>query len=415
MARKKDNRQGRRMDRESEYSARTNEQQGYYQPNDPQQGYYQQPNGQQGYYQQPNGQQGYYQQAYGQSEMAATKRKKKRKKRWILFLLEILILVGLAGGLYAASTFSKMEKVEIEEGTIRQNVAKQLSDEVVEKLQGYWNIALYGVDSRYKTESGQSDTIMVASINKDTKEVKLASVYRDTYMDDTNGNYNKATDVYAMGGPERSINMLNKNLDLDISDYVTVNMNVVAEVVNDLGGIQIELREEELEHLNNYQNEGSEITGLEKIPVTEAGLQTLNGLQAMSYCRIRYIGLDYERTERQRKVIDKILEKIKTLDVVSLTRLVTDLFPYVETNLSMTEILSLAKDVASYNIVGTTGFPFDKSTSDMNITGGSYVVPLDLANNVAQLHQFLFSGEDYTPSSTVQAISDEIAYRYSIY
>ncbi|MDO4632293.1 MAG: LCP family protein [Eubacteriales bacterium] len=361
----------------------------------------------QGYYQQD----GYYEQN--------PKRRRKRKRRRLLFAFEILILLLLAAGLYVASRYSQItsSSSDVQEKAIQQNIKQQLSDEVQQKLEGYWNIALYGVDSRDKSATmGQSDTIIVCSINKDTKDVKLASVYRDSYLEDTTGNYNKATDVYAMGGPERSINMLNKNLDLDISDYVTVNMDIVATLVNAIGGVEIDVREEEILHLNNYQNESSEITGLEIVPVTQPGLQTLNGLQAISYCRIRYIGLDYERTERQRKVINQIFAKVKTMDPISLTALINQMFDYIETNLSVTEILALAKDVSAYNIVETTGFPYSIGNSDMSRAGGSYVVSTDLASDVKQLHTFLF-GEDaaYQPSDVVKTISDEIAYRYSIY
>lgn len=408
--------------------------QGYYQqnPND-QQGYYQQnPYGGQGYYQQgyyqqnPYGQQDYYQQAQAAAaqmadQQAKDKKKKKRKTRKrIMFFLELLILLVLAAGLYVVAMFNKVDTVEIAEEEIVQKVELQLPEVTVQKLQGYWNIALYGVDSRNKDENGQSDTIIVCSINKDTKDVKLASIYRDTYLDSGDGSFKKATDVYAGYGVERSIAMLNKNLDLNISDFLTVNMNLVATVVDDIGGIEIDVREDEIVHLNNYQNEGSEITGLQKIEVTQPGPQVLNGLQAMSYCRIRYTdaideehpGMDYERTQRQRLVLEKILEKVKKLDILTITNMVNDLLPYVSTNLTNTEIMSLAKDIAAYNLVDTTGFPFEKRTGDTN--AGDCVIPVNLANNVKQLHQFLFEDEEYEPSGTVWEVSDNISYMTGI-
>lgn len=459
MARKKEDRHSRRSDRENTYSQQNYRQdpnsqyyqqnvndpyyQGgqqyyqqdgngpYYDPNEPyyqQNGngpYYQQ-NGNGPYYQQ-NGNGPYYQQGMGDQqyyrqtadpgwEKAASKKTKGRKvRRRILFVMEILILLILAGGLYIGATLSKMDTVDIEESAIVENVQVQLDEQVVEKLKGYWNIALFGVDSREgSSENGLSDTIIVASINRDTKEIKMASVYRDTYLDNTNGEFRKANDAYLQGGPERAINMLNRNLDLDITNFVTVNMSVLAEVVNDIGGVEIDVREEEIEHLNNYQNEGSEITGLEKIPVTTAGLQTLNGLQAMSYCRIRYIGLDYERTERQRKVLTQIFEKVQSMDILSLTGIITDILPYISTNLTQTEILSLAKDVTSYKLGENTGFPFDKLATDVD--AGDCVVPVNLAQNVTQLHSFLFGDdENYIPSETVQSISNTIMERTGVY
>lgn len=453
MARKKEDRNSRRMSNEPDYRDQQYYQQGqrYYQDPDAQQYYQQDPNSQyyqqagagmgagyqgqqyyqdsngQQYYQDPNAQQYYQQQYYQQgmggqyyqnmeAEMAATKKKKGRKvRRRILFVFEVLILLILAAGLYIGATLSKVETVELEEDVIVENVQEQLDEKVVEKLKGYWNIALFGVDSRNAgTDYALSDTIIVASINKDTKEIKMVSVYRDTYLDQTNGEFNKANEAYIMGGAQRAINMLNRNLDLDITNFVTVNMNVLAEVVNAIGGVEIDVREEEIEHLNNYQNEGSEITGLEKIPVTYAGPQTLNGLQAMSYCRIRYIGLDYERTERQRKVLNQIFEKVQNMDILSLTGIIDDVLPYIATNLTQAEILSLAKDVASYSMGESAGFPFDKTTA--NVDAGDCVVPVNLAANVTQLHEFLFGDEEgYIPSATVQSISDTIMNRTGIY
>ena len=414
------------------YQQGQNGQQYYQQGQNGQERYQQGPGGQQQYYQQnPYGQQRYQQnprggQPYGayhaETMAASAKKKKKKKRRKILFVFELLLLLVLAVGLYAAATLSRVQRVKIKDSEIQKKVEEQLPEYTAKALKGYWNIALYGVDSREGMDVGQSDTIMVCSINKDTKEVKLASVYRDTYLETGDGSYNfrKATDVYGIYGVERSISMLNENLDLDISDFVTVNMNVVAEVVNDIGGVDIEVREDEINFLNGYQNEGSEITGLDIVPVTSAGMQTLNGLQALSYCRIRYTdaidseheGLDYERTYRQRKVLEQILAKVKTMDVLTINNIINDVMSDVSTSLSTTEILGLAKDIASYNLSDTTGFPFDKQTADVD--AGDCVIPVNLAQNVKQLHEFLFSNEEYEPSDVVQGISDEIAYRTGI-
>ena len=397
----------------------------YYQQNPNGGQYYQQnPYGQQRYYQNARGQQGYGMPYQAEAAAAAEKKKKKKKKRKVLFVFELLLLIVLAVGLFAAAKLSKVQRVKIKDDEIKQKVEEQLPEYTAKAMQGYWNIALYGVDSRDGEDSGQSDTIMVCSINKDTKEVKLASVYRDTYLESGNNenSFKKATDVYGIYGVERSIKMLNENLDLDITDFMTVNMNAVADLVNDVGGVDIEVREDEINFLNGYQNEGSEITGMEIIPVTEAGMQTLNGLQALSYCRIRYTeaidaeheGLDYERTFRQRKVLEQILQKAQKMDPLTITKIVDDVLDNIDTSLSTTEILNLAKDVASYKLPsdGTTGFPFNKQTADVD--AGDCVIPVNLAENVKQLHEFLFDNEDYEPSDTVQNISNEIAYRTGI-
>lgn len=188
------------------------------------------------------------------------------------------MLVILAGGLYVFSRLNKMQQVNIKPGDVIVN--KEVQEKEPEVANSYTNIAFYGVDSRegQLTIDAHSDALMVASINDKTKDVKLVSVYRDTYLDNTNGEYRKATECYFYGGPTRSISMLNKNLDLDIQDYVTVDFNVVADVVDAIGGVEIDVQQDEIQWLNGYQTEGSQVTGKEIVEVTQAGPQTLNGL-----------------------------------------------------------------------------------------------------------------------------------------
>ena len=379
---------------------------------DPYQGQYNQPPYNQGQYGQDSYNQ-YSQGAYGQENYyeqqpnVAAKAKKRRTRRRVLFAVEVLILLILAVGIYVASKLDKVQKKDVSEDDIIIN--EEISSEEAEVLSGYTNIALYGIDSREgKLDiEAHSDTLMIASINNKTKEIKLVSVYRDTYLDNTNGEYRKATECYYFGGPERSMNMLNKNLDLNIKDFVTVDFGVLADVVDELGGIEIDVQEDELTHLNNYQVEGSQVTGKEIVTVESAGLQTLNGLQTLSYCRIRYTeGNDFKRSERQRTVLEKIIAKAKTTDLLTLNSIIDKVAPDLLTSLSTAEILSLAKDVASYDMGETTGFPFDYQTA--NISAGDCVVPVNLSNNVLQLHQWMFGSNGYTPSSTVQEISNTI-------
>lgn len=356
----------------------------------------------------------------GKASAAPVKKKKKKRRIW-LFILELLILIALGVGLYAAAAFSKIKRVELPEEEIVKEYKQQLPTHTVEQLQGYWTIALYGIDSRDTDTNGQSDTIMVCSINKDTKEVKLASIFRDSFLD-SDGTFMKATDIYGAYGVDRSIRTLNRNLDLDMSDFITVNMDIVAHVVDAIGGIEVDVETpEEVVHLNNYQVEGSKITGLPIIPVEETGLQLLNGLQALSYCRIRYTqpkdeehpGLDYERTMRQRKVLGIILDKVKTMDYLTLAGIINKILPDVSTSLEAKEILELAKGVTQYQLVDTTGWPFEKQTGET--VAGDCVVPVDLAQNVQELHEFLYADEDYEVSEMVQEIGENIAYSTGIY
>lgn len=326
---------------------------------------------------------------------------RRKKKKHITFVIEILVLVLLAAGLFVAAKVGKIKRTDVSKGDI------VINNDV--DLKGYTNIALFGVDSREGSldKDAHSDAILVASINNETKDVKLVSVYRDTYLDNTNGEFRKATECYYFGGPSRAISMLNKNLDLDITDFVTVDFTAVADVVDALGGIDIDVQEDEIVHLNNYQVEGSQVTGKEIVPVEYAGLQTLNGLQALSYCRIRYTeGSDFKRTERQRTVLQKILEKAKSADLLTLNSLINKVAGNMMTSLNNTELLSLVKDVASYNLTDQTGFPFNLTTA--NLQAGDCVVPVNLEDNVRQLHQWMFGDDSYQPSDSVQEISWQI-------
>ena len=326
---------------------------------------------------------------------------RRKKKKHITFVIEILVLVLLAAGLFVAAKVGKIKRTDVSKGDI------VINNDV--DLKGYTNIALFGVDSREGSldKDAHSDAILVASINNETKDVKLVSVYRDTYLDNTNGEFRKATECYYFGGPSRAISMLNKNLDLDITDFVTVDFTAVADVVDALGGIDIDVQEDEIVHLNNYQVEGSQVTGKEIVPVEYAGLQTLNGLQALSYCRIRYTeGSGFKRTERQRTVLQKILEKAKGADLLTLNSLIDKVAGNMMTSLNNTELLSLVKDVASYNLTDQTGFPFNLTTA--NLQAGDCVVPVNLEDNVRQLHQWMFGDDSYQPSDSVQEISWQI-------
>lgn len=354
---------------------------------------------QNGYY---GAQNGYYDpQGYYQEPQSGKRKKKKKKKKHskLLLVLEIIVLLFLALGIFSFAQLGRVDRVKLSDILVNSGIVKS----------GYRNIALFGVDSRTgQLEGGtNSDTIMVASINQRSGDIKLVSVYRDTYLDNTNGEYRKATECFSGGGAERSVNMLNKNLDLDIKDFVTVDFNAIIKAVDLLGGIELDITEEERGWLNGYLVETSEVTGVEYTTIDSPGLQTVTGIQAMAYCRIRYTeGWDYKRTERQRIVLEKIFQKAQAKGVAGLLPLVNVMMDYVSTSLSNTEIISLASGIAKYSIADTTGFPFEHQGA--NIAAGDCVVPVNLAANVTELHRYLFGEENYTPSQTVQEISNKI-------
>lgn len=341
------------------------------------------------------------------SKQARNKRKKARRKRRILiFIIEIVVVLILLFILYVGQWLSKIQNNSFNKNAVHKNAE-------VETTQGFRTIALFGLDSRETDSLGKdnhSDTIIIASINQKTKEVKLASVYRDTYVKIPGDDYNKANSAYFLGGPEKAISMLNMNLDLAIDQYVTVNFMALVDVIDELGGIEIDVTENEIQHLNNYLVENRKITGKDTPDVASTGLQNLNGMQATAYCRIRYAGGDdYRRTERQRLVLSKIFEKVKNSDPIKLTKIANAVIDgnMVNTNISQTEIIQLLADASSYKLGETTGFPYTK-IADKNVTGLNDVVACGFAYNVQKLHKFLYGEENYPVSTTVQDISDYI-------
>ena len=339
------------------------------------------------------------------------KRRKRKRRRILVLVIEVIILAALSVVAYGIFKLGSLNHLSL---NVDNNGWTQ---------EGYTNIALFGTDSREgATENGEpvrSDTIIVASLNNETKEVKLVSVYRDTMLEQEGQHYDKANVAYAQGGPEEAVNMLNRNLDLDIEDYVSVNFLAMADVVDALDGVDIELTDEEVVHMNNYCVETSEVTGksYERIEPEVGGTYHLNGVQAVSYARIRYTaGGDFTRTERQRLLIEKVVEKAKDAGLVKINEIIDAVLPEVSTSLSASEILQMAVGVFDYTLGDSKGFPFDSATPE-SVPGysGSYVVPVGLENNVIQLHEFLFPDEEYTPTEKLTSISDNIAYITGIY
>ena len=281
--------------------------------------------------------------------------------------------------------------------------------------EGYTNVALFGVDSRDGNlgKGNRTDCIIVASLNNETKEIKMVSVYRDTLLDLSDGTFQKCNAAYSYGGPVMAINMLNKNLDLDIQDYVTVDFGAIADAIDLLGGVEIEVTEAELPYINQYIPETAASAGKETAYIESAGLQLLDGTQATTYARIRSTaGGDFTRTERQRTVIEKMVEKAKKADLVTINNIINKVFPQVSTSFTLSEILNYALAYSEYTLVGNMGFPAEKSTD--TISGfGSIVIPEDLTSNVSKMHDFLFGTTGYQPSSTVTSLSADIDYTVS--
>ena len=330
---------------------------------------------------------------------------KRWKKILLIALVTLLVVAVIAAGAvyyYFSSIFE-----EVHEETPADY------DLSLTAVDGYYNILLLGVDTRdMENLKTRSDAMMIVSINEETSDVKILSVYRDTYLKlGTTPTYDKATHACIYGGPEMTMATLNQAMDLNLSNYVVVNFKAVADLVDAVGGIEVDVQDYEIQQLNKYTRQTAKNIGRKKYQkVKKAGLQTLDGCQAVSYSRIRKgVGDDFKRTERMRTVVSLTMDKMKTMSFKDLKDIVKMMTPQVQTNLSKKNILGLAIRLPQYNIIDTTGWPYTVSTGQINKR--SMVFPNTLVSNVIRLHKEFFGQEDYTPSASVTSISAEIIRR----
>ncbi|MCR4929856.1 MAG: LCP family protein [Lachnospiraceae bacterium] len=335
-------------------------------------------------------------------------------------LIVVIVYVFRATGENTGVQKYYIPKEEVSASTISDNSDIPKVDEEINE--GYTTLALFGVDARGKNldKGTRTDSIIICSINNETGEARLCSVYRDTLLNvagpDKNPSYQKCNAAYAYDGPAGALNMLNTNLDLYITRFITIGFQGVMSTVDAVGGVDINLTSNEIKYLNDYQasmysTETNTVITDNYVPVTEAGLQTLSGYQALAYCRIRYTaGNDFKRTERQRDVVSQIVTKARKMDPVKITKICNDVFPLVATNLDLNEdIIPMATEANKYEIVASTGFPFDdKITTGLLGPKGDCVIPVDLESNVIELHEYLYPDEEYTPSETIINISNDI-------
>lgn len=356
------------------------------------------------------------------------------KKKWLkhipLFIIEAIVLAAAVGVLFftlRATGRNGVEKVKLKEDEVKVNeevlkkVRESAGGNVSNEYTGIYNLAFFGVDSREGElgKGNRSDTIMICSVDMDKHEIRLISIYRDTYLNVGNDTYRKCNTAYALGGPEQAISMINMNTDMYVSDYVTVGFEGLMKAVDALGGVEIDVTQEEISHLNNYQismvgtsEDGKHFEatpGEDYIPVTEPGKQILNGLQATAYCRIRYIGDDFARAERQRTLLTAMLEKAKTASLGNLTEAVNVVMPNVRTSVDLEDIFAMLGMIGDYEVTVSDGFPFSGMRNGGTIgSEGMCIVPVSLEDNVRKLHELLFAEEEYKPTRELMSFSEEI-------
>ena len=324
-----------------------------------------------------------------------------------IILIIVIILIVLAYGYLN----SKLGKLQVEHITNDLNElgiseANQESD-----MSQYRNIAILGLDSKYDTYDPdyRTDCIMIASINKVTNEVQLYSIYRDTYVQmelDGETVFDKINHAY-YNGVENTLKTINENLDLNITEYVMADFTAIADLVDSVGGIDIDIDNEEIQFINDYIKDVTKVTGKEAENITKTGLNHLNGVQAMSYCRIRYTtGLDYKRTERMREVLGKVAEKIKAMDLGQINNLLDDFLPKIKTNLTANDIKSLIPMALSLKVKDSFGWPY--TTTGVWMRGDFYGPATTLESNVKRLHEEVYGQTNYVVPESIIEISNKI-------
>lgn len=343
--------------------------------------------------------------------MSKGERLKEKKKMGLLpkillsIFIGIIIIVLVAVGsayFWAKHKWGQMEYVNLTSSDIEINPG------VNESLKGYRNMVLLGLDAREDSfgTGNRSDCIMIISLNQETKEVKIASVYRDTYLNIDGHGLDKVTHAYSYGGPKLALSTLNKNLDLNITDFAAINFDTVHTVVDSVGGVTINIEPDELKYINGYIGALNKQFGTNAANVTTTGPQTLNGVQALAYSRIRYTeGGDYKRAERMRDVLIAVFEKAKTMSVSELNSLSDTILPHVSTNIDINEAISMLPQLTNIKVSKSFGWPYEVKGITLDRW---YGVPVTLENNVSELHKALFNEVNYVPSDTVKNISNSI-------
>lgn len=330
----------------------------------------------------------------GRMRNKKSKNKRKNKKPlWLKILITlsvILLLVVVIGTGIFYLTLNKMDKVDLDKTDLGITSTDDLKE--YDNYKKIKNIALFGIDSTDGENSGRSDAIMVATMDSLHKKLKVTSIMRDSYVNIEGYGYDKINHAYAFGGAQLSIKTINQNFGLNIENFVAVDFSSLPVIIDQLGGLQLNITDEELTYINKYIDQINNLDGRNSSHITYSGEQFVDGVQALAYSRIRYTaGGDYERTQRQRTVLNGLFEKAMTIAPSQYVGLINNILPYVQTNLSANDILALSTKVAS---IGTNGleqerFPRDEYCWGENINGVYYLV-FDEAATKQQMMDYIF-------------------------
>lgn len=340
-------------------------------------------------------------------------KKKTNVKGIIIFaIVELLTLIVIIGIGYITRINNLSQKVEFDKKEVRNT---NIDSVKLETMKGYFTIAIFGVDSRTGDvgKGNNSDINIIANINVETGDIKLISIYRDTFLNITDGgSYGKMNAAYMYGGPIGAVKAINKNLDLNIENYITFNWKAVANAIDLLGGIDIEITRAEFKYMNSFIHETCRSTGIfydnpAAMYIHSYGPLHLNGVQAVAYGRLRLMDSDFQRVDRQRKVIIESLKAAKKMSFIQLSAILDLILPQIAYEFDMSQALTLARNISGFNVSETIGFPTNFTQQEMG-KSGDCIIPKSLATNVVKLHSTVFGDEGYSPSSAVHTYSNRI-------
>ncbi|MFX0549496.1 LCP family protein [Hathewaya histolytica] len=325
-------------------------------------------------------------------------RKKRSAKKKVLLIITTIIAIFFIAGVgtfgYFWTKLNSVKKEPIKNVEISdegKDLESKYKDEHGKEI---INIALFGLDSRSLNgdDSPRSDSIMVLTLDKGRKKIKLSSIIRDSYVDIKGRGMDKINHAYHFGGPELAVSTINKNFGLAIKDFAAINFYGLGTVIDNIGGVDVDITSEELKYINNYINEIARIEKVKPTPVTRTGKQTLNGLQSVAYCRIRYTsGGDHRRAERQRYILSEMLKKVKNVGPTKYPELVSELLPNVKTSLGSGDIVKLGLDVMSMDIgnIEQKQFPANSRGQGKMIKGIYYFV-CDLEGTKGDMQNYIY-------------------------
>ncbi|ERI94305.1 cell envelope-like function transcriptional attenuator common domain protein [Clostridiales bacterium oral taxon 876 str. F0540] len=327
-------------------------------------------------------------------------KKPSKKKKWKIVVVVLIILCVLAAIPFyiITSKLGRINTTKITENSSELKIDENKFNTPDKNENDFINVLLLGIDSRdTSTDPGRSDSMIIATIDKKHSKIKLTSLMRDTLVDMTGHgpmeglNQDRLNHTYAYGGALLTMQTINQNFDMNLKNYVKVDFWGLEKIIDSIGGVNIDVKQDEIQYINAYMTETAKIKKESIITVKKAGMQKLNGSQAVAYSRIRYIGTDYERTERQRKVLSEVFKNISQKNTLELYKAVDTILPYVETSFTKTELLGLASSVALNKITTVEQYriPEDK-LGFTTYVNKQYFIGWKKDETITNLHKFIF-------------------------